>query len=105
MRFHTTAVRFALLLAASLLAGCAIEEGKRFTTATVQQLQPGVTTEQDAIAQLGTPAGRVNNDDGTHILQWQYIYGSQSGIGGSAHAAVLFGADQKMIRVVEVFQQ
>jgi outer membrane protein assembly factor BamE (lipoprotein component of BamABCDE complex) len=104
MRPLPATFRVALVLAVSL-AGCAIEEGKRFSTATVQQLHPGVTTEQDAIAQLGTPAGRVNNDDGTHLLQWQYIYGSQSGIGGSAHAAVLFGPDQKMIRIVEVFQQ
>jgi outer membrane protein assembly factor BamE (lipoprotein component of BamABCDE complex) len=105
MTLNPATFRVAVLLAASLLAGCAIEEGKRFTTATVQQLQPGVSTEQDAIAALGTPVGRINNNDGTHLLQWQYIYGSQSGIGGSAHAAVLFGSDQKVIRVVEVFQQ
>ena len=105
MRSSPAALRFALLVAASLLAGCAIEEGKRFSTTSVQQLQPGVSTEQDAIALLGKPVGRVNNDDGTHLLQWQYIYGTASGIGGSAHAAVLFGSDQKMIRTVEVFQQ
>ena len=96
---------FATLLLAALLAGCTVQEGHRFSTSTVEQLQPGVSTEQDATALLGVPTATVNNADGTRLLQWQYIYGTASGIGGSAHAAVLFAPDKKMIRIVEVFQQ
>ena len=87
------------------LTGCAFEQGHRFDTGTVQQLKPGVSTEDEAIAQLGAPAGRVNNTDGTQLLQWQYVYGTTSSAVGNAHAAILFGPDHKMIRVVEVFQQ
>ena len=88
-----------------LVAGCAIQEGQRFDATTVQQMQPGVTTQQDAIAALGKPAKTVSNADGTQLLQWQYIYGTSASWTGDAHAAILFGPDQKMIRVVEVFQQ
>ena len=88
-----------------LVAGCAIQEGQRFDATTVQQMQPGVTTEQDAIAALGKPARTNNNADGTRLLQWQYIYGTSASWTGDAHAAILFGPDHKMIRVVEVFQQ
>jgi outer membrane protein assembly factor BamE (lipoprotein component of BamABCDE complex) len=88
-----------------LLGGCAYQQGQRFNTQTVMQLKPGVSTEQDAIAQLGPPAARVNNDDGTQLLQWQYIYETSTSAVGNAHAAILFGSDQKMIKVVEAFQQ
>jgi outer membrane protein assembly factor BamE (lipoprotein component of BamABCDE complex) len=88
-----------------LVAGCAYQQGNRFDAHTVGQLQPGVSTEQDAIARLGAPAATSNNADGTQLLQWQYVYGTAAGAGGNAHAAILFGPDHKMIRVVELFQQ
>jgi hypothetical protein len=98
--------RCALLLGILLLiAGCAYQQGHRFDVNAVGQLQPGVTTEQDAIAQLGPPAATINNADGTQLLQWQYVYGTTSSWVGDAHAAILFGPDHKMIKVVEVFQQ
>jgi outer membrane protein assembly factor BamE (lipoprotein component of BamABCDE complex) len=96
------AVILGLLL---LIAGCVYQQGHRFDANSVEQLRPGVSTEQDAIAQLGVPAATNNNADGTRLLQWQYVYGTGSGAGGNAHAAILFGPDHKMIRVVEVFQQ
>ena len=96
------AVILGLLL---LIAGCVYQQGHRFDANSVGQLKPGVSTEQDAIAQLGGPAATSNNADGTRLLQWQYVYGTGSGAGGNAHAAILFGPDHKMIRVVEVFQQ
>jgi outer membrane protein assembly factor BamE (lipoprotein component of BamABCDE complex) len=96
------AVILAFLL---LIAGCVYQQGHRFDANSVEQLKPGVSTEQDAIAQLGTPAATRINADGTRLLQWQYVYGTGSGAGGNAHAAILFEPDHKMIRVVEVFQQ
>ena len=60
-----------LILGVMLLAaGCAIQEGQRFDATSVQQMQPGVTTEQDAITALGKPAKTVSNADGTRLLQW-----------------------------------
>ena len=88
-----------------LIAGCAFQQGRRFDANSVRQLQPGVTTEKDAIAQLGPPAATNNNGDGTQLLQWQYVYGTTTSWVGNAHAAILFGPDHKMIKVVEVFQQ
>ena len=88
-----------------LTAGCAIQEGQRFDATTVQQMQPGITTQEDAIAQLGKPAKTVSNADGTQLLQWQYIYGTSGSWTGDAHAAILFGPDHKMIKVVELFQE
>jgi hypothetical protein len=96
------AVILAFLL---LIAGCVYQQGHRFDANSVEQLKPGVSTEQDAIAQLGPPAATRINADGTRLLQWQYVYGTGSGAGGNAHAAILFEPDHKMIRVVEVFQQ
>jgi len=88
-----------------LIAGCSFEQGHRFDANSVRRLQPGVTTEQDAIALLGPPAATNNNGDGTQLLQWQYVYGTTTSWVGSAHAAILFGPDRKMVRLVEVFQQ
>jgi len=98
---HITVVLAFLLL----IAGCVYQQGHRFDANSVEQLKPGVSTEQDAIAQLGPPAATRINADGTRLLQWQYVYGTGSGAGGNAHAAILFEPDHKMIRVVEVFQQ
>ena len=88
-----------------LVAGCSYQQGSRFDAKAVGQLQPGVSTEQDAIAKLGSPAATINNADGTQLLQWQYVYGTATSAGGNAHAAILFGPDRKMIKVVELFQQ
>ena len=99
-------IRAILSLCASLLvAGCVYQQGSRFDGHSVEQLQPGVSTEQDAITKLGAPAARSNYADGTQLLQWQYVYGTATGAGGNAHAAILFGPDHKMIKVVELFQQ
>lgn len=88
-----------------LLAGCAFQQGQRFDMSTVEQMQPGATTEQDAIEQLGKPARTTSNADGTRLLQWQYVYGTTGTWTGDAHAAILFGPDHRMIKVVEVFQE
>jgi len=68
------AVVLAFLL---LIAGCVYQQGHRFDANSVEQLKPGVSTEQDAIAQLGPPAATRINADGTRLLQWQYVYGTQ----------------------------
>ncbi|MGH9782364.1 MAG: hypothetical protein ACRD33_11170 [Candidatus Acidiferrales bacterium] len=46
-----------------------------------------------------------NEANGDQLLQWQYVYGTAVGVGGGAHAAILFGPDGKMIRVTFLSQQ
>ena len=93
-----------LWLCALTLAGCVYQQlGTRFDPELISRLTPGISTEQDAINLLGKPAALSTNADGSQLLQWQYVYGTAIGIGGGAHAAILFGRDGKMIRVTQLF--
>ncbi len=94
-----------ILLALSLSACVYMQHGTRFDPNVINQLTPGVSTQQDAIAKLGKPMAVSTNADGSQLLQWQYVYGTAVGIGGGAHAAILFGSDGKMIRVTHISQQ
>lgn len=95
-----------LALAAAIvfgLSGCLYQQhGNHFDTDAVSRLTPGVSTAQDAIALLGQPTGVSTNSDGSEIFQWQYAYGTAIGVGGAAHAAILFASDGKMIRVTHL---
>jgi hypothetical protein len=85
------------------VTGCLYQQhGNRFDSATVARLLPGGSTTQDAIALLGQPTAVSTNADGTQILQWQYAYGTAIGVGGAAHAAILFASDGKMLRVTHL---
>ena len=88
------------------ISGCVyMQHGSRFDADKIKSFQPGITSEQDAIAALGKPMAWSENPDGSQLLQWQYVYGTAIGVGGGAHAAILFGADGKMIRVALLSQQ
>lgn len=92
--------------AAATLAGCVyMQNGDRFDPKLVGTLQPGISTEQDAIAKLGKPMAVNTYGNGDELLQWLYNYGTAVGIGGGAHAAILFGPDKKIIRVTMLSQQ
>ena len=97
-----------LALTAAILftvTGCLYQQhGNRFDSAAVARLVPGVSTTQDAIALLGQPTAVSANPDGSQVLQWQYAYGTAIGVGGAAHAAILFASDGKMIRVTHLSQ-
>jgi hypothetical protein len=54
---------------------------------------------------LGKPISVSTNADGSQVLQWYYVYGTAIGVGGGAHAAVLFAPDGKMVRVTHLFQE
>ena len=95
----------AILLAFSLSACVYQQHGTRFDVSAVNELQPGVSTKQDAIAKLGKPTAVSTTVDGSQLLQWQYVYGTAIGVGGGAHVAILFGPDEKMIRINHLFKQ
>src|SRR5262245_48141345 len=84
-------------------SGCSRQIGHQFDATSVNLLQPGVSTEDDAIAMFGKPNSVSNKDDGSQLLQWMYSRGTLVG-GSGAHAAILFGPDHKMVRVVHVFE-
>jgi len=95
-----------VFLLALALSGCVYQQhGNSFDVSAVNELKPGVSTEQDAIEKLGQPFARSAYADGNELLQWQYVYGTAVGIGGGAHAAILFGPDGKMIRLAHLSQQ
>lgn len=101
MRWLVVALTLSLCVSACVYQ----QQGNRFDPAKVAELQPGVSTQQDAIDKLGPPSAVSNYPDGSRLLQWQYVYGTAVGVGGGAHAAILFGADGKMIRVTFLSQQ
>lgn len=56
------------------LFGCA-SSGRNFNQASVQQLQTGVTTEEQAIKILGSePTLRTYQPDGSYMALWQYAH-------------------------------
>jgi len=87
-------------------AGCAYQQrGHPFDSETVAQLQPGVSTEQDATGKLGSPTDAFNYEAGRKLLTWAYVYRVPIGTSSEARAAILFDADGKMIHVVNSSQQ
>jgi hypothetical protein len=89
-----------VLALALLTSGCAYDRGHRFDPGAVAQLQPGVSTERDAIDRLGPPLADVfNYTDGSKLLQWHYVRGTPIGTSSEGSAAILFDADGRMVRV------
>ena len=93
-----------LILTFFLMCSCA-QHGNRFDTSKVYELQPEVSTRQDAIDKLGQPSSISTYSNGNQLLQWQYIYGTAIGIGGGAHVAILFDSNEKMIRITHIWKQ
>ncbi|WP_249170535.1 hypothetical protein [Burkholderia multivorans] len=90
--------RIATLSVASLILAACMTAGNKFDASAVDALRPGVTTIQDAESALGKPASASTGANGGTLLQWIYSRGSIIGA-SSAHVAVLFDNDGKMVRV------
>lgn len=89
-----------LLLSVVLLTACTTV-GNKFDMDKVHQLQPGMSTRQDAIALLGAPTRIINSSTGKTALEWRYAQGTALGTGSAAHATIVFGSDNKMIRIAD----
>ncbi len=98
-------VFIAAATALALSACVYMQHGSRFDASAINQLVPGVSTKEDAITKLGQPIAVSTNADGSQVLQWYYVFGTAIGVGGGAHAAILFGSDDKMICVTHLFQE
>ncbi|WP_336175007.1 outer membrane protein assembly factor BamE domain-containing protein [Alloalcanivorax xenomutans] len=94
------------LFSVLLLGGCATAtSGAQFNADAVQQLQPGVTTTDDARAILGEPQQIVTLQDGNQLYVWQYVESKARGTSVNTaiqQASVLFSGTGKMIRVQQV---
>ncbi|MCA8073934.1 hypothetical protein [Burkholderia vietnamiensis] len=88
----------ATLSVASLVLAACMTVGNKFDSSAVDSLRPGITTIQDAESTLGKAASASNVANGGTLLQWIYSQGSIIGA-SSAHVAVLFDKDGKMVRV------
>lgn len=89
------------LLSAIALSAC-MTIGSKFDIESVDQLKPGESSISDAKALLGPPTAESTQANGSKLLQWQYSQGTLVG-GNGAHAAILFDATGKMIRVTHKF--
>lgn len=77
---HKIIVKLGVTILICILAsGCAVcsettshERGKKIDNSTLQQLEPGKTTQEWAISALGTPSSRNKLDNGTEVLKYEY---------------------------------
>ncbi len=91
---------FALLaavIAALTCAACA-DGGGAFVSAASSHFTPGVTTRTDALKALGPPTSVYEAANGEKTLSWARDGGLFNG-DETRQYAILFGPDDKMIRV------
>lgn len=83
-----------------LLVGCA-SVGHNFNETNLGKLQPGITTEAEAIELLGSqPTARVYNGDGTYIATWQYVHAVYVTVTQNKLVNLMFDRQKKLIRIV-----
>lgn len=84
-----------LAVAMMLLAGCATTTGRDYDLSKVNQLVPGQTTVDQAVALLGEPQQRLNEGDGETVLIYEYV-ASQSSVGTYIPVVGLFDHGAKV---------
>ena len=92
---------FALLAAAIAALACAAcaDGGSAFVSAASSGFSAGVTTRADAIKALGPPSSVYEAANGEKTLAWARD-GGLFNAGETRQYAIVFGPDDKMIRVV-----
>jgi hypothetical protein len=88
----------AVVVMALALVGCADGEGD-FVNGTSSHFTPGTTTRAQAVAQLGPPSSIYQLADGTRTVTWART-GGLFNPGETQGLLIMFGPDDKMIRVV-----
>ena len=93
--------KWLFVFAASFMLLSCMTVGNKFDISKVDQLQPGISTEDDAIKLFGNPTSVSTNPDNKHeLLQWIYSQGTLVG-GNGAHLAISFDKNGKMIAVIQ----
>lgn len=89
------------ILVAIVLSGCA-SVGENFQDGNLNRLQPGITTEQQAISLLGAkPIARKFEADGSSILKWEYVHGNGFTRPRAKMVEAMFSKDHKFVRLVK----
>lgn len=96
-----------LALAVLVLAGCATAtSGYRFNANNVAELEPGITTAQEAVGLLGTPYQVQTLGTGEQVYIWQFVESTaRSGLvtmdvqTNIQQAAIVFDQSGFMLRV------
>lgn len=93
--FKTTSL--AAIVATIAIAGCA-SFGDEFDPSLIDQLQPGVSTVDEAVALLGPYSRESVGANGVHAYVWSYS--AANGFTGKSSAKVVslaFGPDGKLL--------
>jgi hypothetical protein len=88
----------AAVVAALACAACA-DGGGAFVSAASSRFTPGVTTRADAVKALGPPSSVYEAANGEKTIAWARD-GGLFNAGETRQYAIVFGPDDKMIRVV-----
>lgn len=76
-----------------ILPGCA-SSGTQIDTSEVNNIKPGVTSEQNLIQHFGQPLSQSYTSEGKRIEIWQYTHIGPFGIGSkNQNLSVLFNQD------------
>ena len=92
-----TFVRLGAVIAVLACAACA-DGGGAFVSSAASHLTPGVTTRADALKALGPPSSVYEAANGEKTLSWARD-GGIFNAGETRQYAIVFGPDDKMIRV------
>lgn len=84
---------------ASLACAACLDGSSALVSSASSHFAPGVTTRAQAIAALGPPSSVYEAANGEKTVSWAHD-GGLFNPGETRQYAILFGADDKMIRVV-----
>jgi hypothetical protein len=93
-----------LLLALLLLAACAAKP-VHYGIARLDNLKPGVTTQQDLIRTFGMPTYTFPTSEGGQVWNWQYPPTSTETGDGLQLFGVILNSDGQMVRISRVVRQ
>src|ERR1700683_3430355 len=91
-------MRILTLTVILFLAACA-SQGHPFDMEKAHDLQPGVSTIEDAERLIGKPVSVTHNANGHTVLIWTYAYATGLGPGGAKQLIIPFDETGTMIRI------
>lgn len=92
-------MRKAIILTMTILLVACATSGTKFEMSAVNAMQPGVTTYDQAVANLGKPFSVNIAADGSKRVVWSWAQGSGLTEVQSRAVGILFDKDGKMVRV------
>lgn len=91
-------MRQIMVCVAFALTACA-SSGTKFEMADIERMQPGVTTEQEAVQKIGKPTNTRFNPDGSKALIWAWAQ-TVPGKTTSRGVSVLFDKEGRFVRII-----